>query len=197
MKLIVDDPNFPHGAKELDIVVYPNPILKKVAEPVEVFDEELKELCQNMLYTMYKAPGIGLAAPQIGIGKRIFVMDVDYDREFLDEDGNEVKISNLNPRIFINPQLKNHEGKTTYQEGCLSVPNIFDDVERYKTVDVEYQDVNGNKHTISTDDLLSICIQHENDHLDGIVFIEKLSHLKFNFYRQKLVKEKTRRGALK
>lgn len=178
----------------LDIHTYPDPVLKKVATEVETFDEELRNLCFNMLYTMYHAPGIGLAAPQIGILKRIFVMDIDYDREEVDLPNGDVtyKMSNFNPKIFVNPVIYDKEGEITYQEGCLSLPGIYDDVKRFMKCKVDYQDVKGEKHTIEAEELFSICIQHENDHLDGIVFIERLSQLKKGLYSKKLIKAKKR-----
>lgn len=190
MKIQTNDPKYPKDAELLNIVLYPDPVLKTLAKPVEIFNDEIKFLCQNMLKTMYNAPGIGLAAPQIGLSHRIFVLDVDYDREALENDTYEIK--NLNPIVFINPALEDLEGETTYQEGCLSIPGIFDDVKRAKTLKVKYQDENGNHHSMPADDLLSICIQHENDHLDGVLFIEKLSNLKFNLYKKKMIKEKKR-----
>lgn len=196
MKLIANDPKFPKNATKLDIVLYPDPVLKTKGEEVTEFDSELKELCQNMLYTMYHAPGIGLAAPQVGISKRIFVLDVDYERKSLSETEDIFELSELNPRVFINPVLKNFEGETTYQEGCLSLPGIFEEIKRHETLDVEYYDQEGTKHSMPAGDLLSICIQHETDHLDGILFIEKLSSLKFNYYRKKMIKEKKRLKAL-
>jgi peptide deformylase len=190
MEIHCNEPKYPKNANLLDIVIYPDPVLKKRAKEVTVFDQELKDLAQNMLLTMYNAPGIGLAAPQIGISKRIFVLDVDYSRDAMDEDEENFEISELNPIVFINPILKNFEGETVYQEGCLSIPGIFEDITRHKTLVVEYNDVEGNTHSMSADGLLSICIQHETDHLDGILFIEKLSALKLNFYRKKMIKYK-------
>lgn len=190
--VISNDSKYPKDAKILDIVTYPDPVLKKIAKSVDKFGPELEQLCQDMLLTMYNAPGIGLAAPQIGLSKRIFVLDVDYDRKALDEEETKFEISGLNPRIFINPIIKDPNGQTTYQEGCLSVPDIFEEVNRHKIITIEYQDVLGKKHEEVVDELLSICIQHENDHLDGVIFIEKLSSLKLNFYRKKLIKEKKR-----
>ncbi len=194
--VISNDEKYPKNAKLLDIVTYPDPVLKKIATSVTDFGPELEELCQNMILTMYNAPGIGLAAPQIGISKRIFVLDVDYNRKAVDENEEQFEISNLNPKIFINPIIKEPVGETTYQEGCLSVPDVFEDVVRHETISVEYQDAQGNTHEDKVDGLLSICIQHENDHLDGIVFIEKLSALKLNYYRKKLIKEKKRTFSL-
>ena len=109
----------------LNIHTYPDPVLTKKAEEVVEFNEELKTLCKNMLYTMYNAPGIGLAAPQIGLSKRVFVIDVDYNREETSEDSGEYTLSDFNPMIFINPIIKEKVGQTTYQEGCLSLPGVY------------------------------------------------------------------------
>jgi peptide deformylase len=184
--------NYKFEGKNLEIYTYPDPVLTKIAENVkpEEFNEELKELCKNMLYTMYNAPGIGLAAPQIGISKRIFVIDIDYEREETSEGSGEYTLSNFNPRVFINPTFKIKEGDITYQEGCLSLPGVFEDVKRFEHIVVEYQDTEGEVHEMEANELLSICIQHENDHLDGIVFIDRLSNLKKNFFKKKLIKQK-------
>lgn len=192
MNITSSDPKFPSNANPYDIILYPDPVLKVKGEEIREFDESIKKLAEDMLLTMYKAPGIGLAGPQIGISKRIFVLDVDYERDCIDEDEDLYQVSNLNPTVFINPVLRDLEGETTYQEGCLSLPEIFDDVIRFETLVVDFYDVNGEKHSMSADGLLSICIQHENDHLDGIMFIEKLSTLKYNFYKKKMIKEKKR-----
>ncbi|TNF31228.1 MAG: peptide deformylase [Deltaproteobacteria bacterium] len=184
--------NYQLEGEELTIYTYPAPVLKEVAKPVENFDQELETLIKNMLYTMYQAPGIGLAAPQVGVSKRIFVMDIDFDREEVtNADGTEeYRLSNFNPRVFINPIISNKEGEILYEEGCLSVPGIYEEVKRAEKIHVEYQDVKGNKHTLDADELLSICIQHENDHLDGIVFLERLSMIKRNFLTKKYLKNK-------
>lgn len=176
----------------LKIFTYPSPILKKVAKPVEDFNEDLKSLCLNMLYTMYKAPGIGLAAPQVGISERIFVMDIDYKREAVTRaDGtNDYQLSNFNPMIFINPVIENKKGEILYQEGCLSVPGVYEDVKRAEEITVKFQDWDGSHHTIEASELLSVCIQHENDHLEGIVFLERLSMLKKNLLMKKFLKKK-------
>lgn len=180
----------------LNIHTYPDPVLTKVAQPVEAheFNDELKVLCKNMLYTMYDAPGIGLAAPQIGVSKRIFVIDVDFTREETFEGSEEYTLGNFNPLVFINPKFVLEDGQTTYQEGCLSLPGIYEDVKRFERITVEYQDTDGNVHQIEASDLLSICIQHENDHLDGIVFIDRLSALKKKFFQNKLIKDKKRKS---
>ena len=182
--------NYVLEGERLQIYTYPEPVLTKVAQEVTVFDEELKLLCKNMLYTMYQAPGIGLAAPQIGLSKRIFVIDTDYTREYKDEESDEVVFDNLSPRVFINPIIKEKVGETTYQEGCLSLPGIFEDVKRFEEIVVSYKNTDGEDCEISANELLSICIQHENDHLDGIVFIDRLSSLKRNFFKKKLLKAK-------
>jgi peptide deformylase len=180
----------------LQILTYPAPVLKKVAEPVTEFNDDLKLLAKNMLYTMYKAPGIGLAAPQVGKSIRMFVMDIDFDREEVTkaDDTVEYKLSNFNPMIFINPVIKNKEGEILYEEGCLSVPGIYEEVKRAETITVDYQDLEGNELSIDADELLSICIQHENDHLDGIVFLERLSMLKQNLLKKKFLKQKKKKG---
>ena len=182
--------NYKLEGESLPIKTYPDPVLTKVAEEVTVFDQELQTLCKNMLYTMYKAPGIGLAAPQIGVSKRIFVIDVDYERDETEEDSGEYLLSEFNPRIFINPTFKEKVGETTYQEGCLSLPGIYEDIKRFESIVVEYNDVNGELKTMDADGLLSICIQHENDHLDGIVMIDRMSKLKKSFFKKKLIKAK-------
>lgn len=188
--------NYSLNGELLNIHTYPDPVLTQVAEEVkpEEFDDNLKTLCKNMLYTMYDAPGIGLAAPQIGISKRIFVIDVDYNRDETTEGSEEYTLSNFNPRVFINPQIISKEGETVYQEGCLSLPGIFEDVKRFEEIQVKFQNTDGEFLTIDADELLSICIQHENDHLNGIVFIDRLSTLKKNFFKKKLTKEKKRKS---
>jgi peptide deformylase len=188
--------NYKLEGELLQILTYPAPVLKKVAEPVTEFNEELKKLCKDMLFTMYQAPGIGLAAPQVGKSIRLFVMDIDFDREEVTkaDDSVEYKLSNFNPRIFINPEIKNQDGEVLYEEGCLSVPGVYEDVKRAETITVDYQDLDGNKHSIDADELLSICIQHENDHLEGIIFLERLSMLKQNLLKKKFLKQKKKKG---
>jgi peptide deformylase len=176
----------------LQIVTYPSPVLSKLASPVTVFDKNLEYLVKNMLYTMYHAPGIGLAAPQVGESIRLFVLDVDYEREtVMNSSGKEeIRLTGFNPKVFINPVITGTSGTCLNEEGCLSVPGVYEEVKRHQTVHVKYQDLKGDYHEINADDMLSICIQHENDHLDGVVFIERLSNLKKNFYKKKMLKEK-------
>lgn len=176
----------------LNIHTYPDPVLVKKAIPVTDFNQELKTLCENMLFTMYQAPGIGLAAPQVGQSIRLFVLDIDYKREpvVLADGSEDHKLSDFNPKVFINPVLKNGAGEIIYQEGCLSVPGVYEDVTRLETITIEYQDTEGKHHSLNAEGLMAICIQHEFDHLEGIVFIEKLSPFKKNFIKKKLIKNK-------
>ena len=179
----------------LTIEKYPSPILKKIAAPVTEFNEELQLLIKNMLFTMYNAPGIGLAAPQVGASLRFFVLDIWYDREkvTLADGTEEYRLSEFSPMVFINPVFKNKTGEVVNEEGCLSVPGIYEDVERAEFVAVEFQDMFGKHHTIEADELLSVCLQHENDHLDGIVFIERLSFLKKQLLEKKFLKKQQKK----
>ena len=188
--------NYQPSGEILKVFTYPSPILKKVASPVASFDENLKELCLNMLNTMYKAPGIGLAAPQVGESIRLFVMDIDYEREKITNfDGTvEHKFKGFNPLVFINPTIEKSQEEILYQEGCLSVPGVYEDVKRSAQISVKFQDWNGEHHTMEASELLSVCIQHENDHLDGIVFLERLSLLKKNLLMKKYLKKKKKKA---
>jgi peptide deformylase len=160
----------------LNILRYPDPRLHKVAKPVTVFDERLKKLVADMADTMYDAPGVGLAATQIDVHEQVIVIDVS-------EQGNEL-------RVFINPELIwASEDKRVYDEGCLSVPGIYDGVERPARVKVRAVDETGKPFEVDADDLLAVCIQHEMDHLQGKVFVEYLSPLKRNRIKTKLQKE--------
>lgn len=186
--------NYELKGSELPILTYPDPVLSTKAAPVTEFNQELKDLVKDMLYTMYHAPGIGLAAPQVGKSIRLFVLDVDYDREVVTNSAGkeETRLSSFNPMVLINPVITGTSGTTTFEEGCLSVPGVYEEVKRHKSIHVKYQNLQGETLEMEADDMLSICIQHENDHLDGVVFIERLSNLKKNFYKKKMVKEKAR-----
>lgn len=186
--------NYELSGDLIPIVTYPEPVLSEIAKPVTEFNQDLKHLVKNMLFTMYHAPGIGLAAPQVGKGIRLFVLDVDYDREEVTNSSGktEFRLSGFKPVVFVNPVITGKSGTTTYEEGCLSVPGVYEEVKRFESVHVKYQDLEGNFHELEAHDMLAICIQHENDHLDGIVFIERLSNLKKNFYKKKMLKEKGR-----
>lgn len=179
----------------LPILKYPAPILKAIAKPVTEFDDKLRALIKDMLYTMYNAPGIGLAAPQVGVSLRFFVIDIWFDRDAVTlPDGTEThRLSNFQPMVFINPVFKNKEGMVVHEEGCLSVPGVYEDVKRAETVTVDFQDMYGNHHSLDADELFSICLQHENDHLDGIVFIERLNPLKRQLVEKKFLKQQKKK----
>lgn len=182
--------NYQLTGSKLEIVTYPDAVLKKKATEVVEFGEHLKELVFNMAYTMYHAPGIGLAAPQINQSSRVFVMDTHYKREETFERSEEYELSGLSPLVFINPVITSFEGETVYEEGCLSLPGVFAEVTRKDTIHVDYFSLDGNKQSATLEGLDSICFQHELDHLEGIVFIDHLSPFKKNFYSKKLTKLK-------
>jgi peptide deformylase len=164
------------------ILTEPNKLLRKVSKEVEKIGDEERTLMDDMLDTMYAAPGIGLAAIQIGVPKRIIVMDISRD-----EDKKE-------PRYFINPVIKNrNKEKVKHEEGCLSVPDQFAEIERPNACEVEYLDYDGKKQLLKADGLLATCIQHEMDHLEGILFIDYLSKLKRSMIIKKLSKNKANR----
>ena len=167
------------------IITEPNKLLRQVSKIVKNVGKEEQQLMDDMLETMYAAPGIGLAAIQIGVPKRIIVMDISK------EEGKK------EPRYFVNPVIKNQDPlKATYEEGCLSVPDQFAEIERPSKCEVEYLDYNGNKQLLKADGLLSTCIQHEMDHLEGILFIDYLSKLKRSMIVKKLSKLKSNTAVL-
>jgi peptide deformylase len=164
------------------ILTEPNKILRQISNPVEKVGQEEQRLMDDMLETMYSANGIGLAAIQIGIPKRIIVMDITKND------------NKKEPKFFVNPVIKNKDIlKATYEEGCLSVPNQFAEIDRPKKCEVEYLDYNGEKKILKAEGLLAICIQHEMDHLEGILFIDYLSKLKKSMIIKKLSKAKSTR----
>jgi peptide deformylase len=163
----------------LEILQYPDPRLNLPAQRVEKIDAATKKLIDDMVETMYAAPGIGLAASQVDVHKQIIVIDVSEDRSDL--------------RVFINPEITRREGLATNQEGCLSVPGIYDNVERADSVTVTALDRNGSRFTLNASGLLATCIQHEMDHLEGVLFIDRLSRLKRSMALKKL--EKLRKAA--
>ncbi|MGZ3650976.1 MAG: peptide deformylase [Bdellovibrionota bacterium] len=174
----------------LPILTYPDPRLAKKSEPVKKFGPELEKICADMLETMYDAPGIGLAAPQVNIHKRIVVIDVDYDST---EDEPPVH-TNQNPRIFINAKILKKEGEILFKEGCLSVPGEYEEVLRSERVTVEYQDAQGKAHTLEAEGILAVAIQHELDHLEGRLFIDRLSFVKSRSIKRKIKKELEEEG---
>jgi peptide deformylase len=164
------------------ILIEPNKLLRQVSKSVDKVGDEERALMDDMLDTMYDAPGIGLAAIQIGVPKRIIVIDISRDE-------NEKK-----PMYFVNPLIKNkNEEKIKYEEGCLSVPDQFAEIERPNACEIEYLDYNGKKQILKADGLLATCIQHEMDHLEGILFIDYLSKLKKSMIIKKLSKIKVNR----
>lgn len=160
----------------LNILTLPDKRLKTKAEEVTVFDEQLKILVNDMLETMYDAPGVGLAATQVDVHKQVVVIDVSEKKD--------------QPLCLINPKIIQQEGHQIYEEGCLSVPNIYAKVKRAGKVRVEAQDVNGEIFSLDAEELLAVCVQHELDHLKGIVFLDHLSPLKRKMAMKKLEKEK-------
>jgi len=158
----------------LDILLYPDPLLRKVAAPVSDVDGQVASLVDDMLETMYDAPGIGLAATQINIHKRIVVIDVSDEND--------------SPLTLINPEIQLSDGLAEIQEGCLSIPGIYETIKRPSDVRVSAIDREGNPFELEADGLLAVCIQHEIDHLDGKLFVDYLSLLKRNRIRKKMIK---------
>ena len=159
----------------LPILRFPDPRLKTVAAPVEKIDDGIRRLARDMAETMYEAPGIGLAATQVDVHQRVIVIDSSETRDQL--------------LVLINPELEESEGVQVCEEGCLSVPGIFDKVERAERVVVRYLDVQGKRQTVAAEGLLAVCLQHEMDHLEGRVFVEHLSLLKQTRIKAKLAKQ--------
>jgi peptide deformylase len=158
------------------IVKCPDPVLRELCEPVTTFDENLHRLAMDMVETMYAAPGIGLAAPQVGVHKRLLVVDLTVGSE------------NGHLFVAVNPEIIEASGSQYGEEGCLSIPDITESVTRPARVVIRAQDLNGNPWEITAEDLLARCFCHEIDHLDGILFIDKLSPLKRNLVKRKLRK---------
>ncbi len=159
----------------LNILRYPDARLHKIAVPVTVFDDQLKQLVADMAQTMYEAPGIGLAATQVDVHKQLIVIDVSERRDSL--------------VVLINPEIVDASGVSDIEEGCLSVPGIYDTLERAERVKVRAYDQNGKLFTLEAQGLLAVCIQHEMDHLKGKVFVESLSQLKQQRIRARLAKQ--------
>ncbi len=162
--------------KLLDILTYPDPRLRTVAKKVEKFDKSLQELSENMLYTMYEADGIGLAASQVDVHIRLIVMDISESRD--------------EPRIFVNPEVEILENKShfSFKEGCLSVPGFYEEISRPDKIKLSWQDVDGKSHTSFPEGLLTVCIQHEIDHLEGKLMVDYVSRLKRERLKKKAAK---------
>ena len=159
----------------LNILRYPDPRLHQVAKPVDSFDDRLRTLVSDMAETMYQAPGVGLAATQIDVHERVIVIDVSDARDQL--------------HVFVNPQIiESSDDRKVYEEGCLSVPGVYEEVERPDRVKVRAHDASGEAFEVDADGLLAVCLQHEIDHLDGRVFVQYLSRLKQGRIRSRMLK---------
>jgi peptide deformylase len=173
----------------LPIIAYGHPVLKRKAEVINKDYPKLKELIENMFETMYNASGVGIAAPQIGLSIRLFIVDTNpfaEDDSLSDNDRNQLKSFK---KIFINPVIIDEKGdEWSFEEGCLSIPNIRECVLRQKQITIQYHDENFNKHTDSFDGLLARVIQHEYDHIEGVLFTDKLSSFKKQLLKKKLLK---------
>jgi len=166
------------------LIILPDPVLRQLSQPVETVSAEIRHLADDMLDTMYDAPGIGLAAIQIGIPRQMLVIDVAKDGE------------EKQPLVFINPKiLTTSDERSVYEEGCLSIPDYYAEVERPATITVEYIDLDGKKLTAKADGLLATCLQHEIDHLNGVLFIDHISKLKREMVIRKFTKAAKTRSA--
>ena len=161
--------------EKLEILEFPDKRLRRVSEPITVFDQSLKRLSTNMLLTMYEERGVGLAAPQVNEPIRLIVMDISEERD--------------QPMVFVNPVVSSYTGRVESNEGCLSVPDIKTDIKRHETIKLDAQDIEGNAISLEGDGLFSICIQHEIDHLDGKLFIDYISDIKLQRLRKKIAKQ--------
>jgi peptide deformylase len=189
---------------KLKIFTFPDVVLSQKARPIERVEKSYFKIADDMLETMYEAPGIGLAANQVGILERLLVIDTEYDvrelselaeGEKIPEDGEVVDgqiISGKKPIIIINPQITYREGKASFKEACLSVPSFTSEVQRSEKIKLQYQDIDGLTKTLSAEGLMAVCIQHEIDHLEGTLFIDRLSTLKKEFAKKKLIKARQR-----
>ncbi|MBY3515462.1 peptide deformylase [Rhizobium laguerreae] len=159
------------------LIILPDPVLRQLSKPIERVDSDLQRLADDMLETMYDAPGIGLAAIQIGVPRRMLVIDISREGE------------EKQPQVFINPEIvKSSDERSVYEEGCLSIPDYYAEVERPATVSVKYLDRNGKEQTVEADGLLATCLQHEIDHLNGVLFIDYISRLKREMVIKKFTK---------
>ncbi len=161
---------------KLRILEFPDPRLRKKAVPVEVVDDPLRQLIDDMFETMYEAPGIGLAATQVDVHRRLLVADVSQEKD--------------EPQVLINPEILERDGSTITEEGCLSVPGYYEEIERAEHIKVRYLDRDGNEHESEYEGLLAVCVQHEIDHLDGKLFVDYLSEMKRQRIRKRLEKDR-------
>ena len=166
------------------LIILPDPILRQVSKPIETIDGEVKKLADDMLETMYDAPGIGLAAIQIGVARRMLVLDVSKDGE------------DKKPLVFINPEIvASSDARSVYEEGCLSIPDYYAEVERPAGITVRHLDREGKEQVTEADGLLATCLQHEIDHLNGVLFIDHISKLKREMVIRKFTKAAKMRGS--
>lgn len=175
----------------LEVLKYPDSRLREISLPVKSFTAELKKLAEDMFETMYEENGIGLAAPQVGQLLRMLVIDArprDTKGRYEKNELTELEAKIEQPLVIINPEIVKGIGKTKFSEGCLSVPSFFEDVERFETIELKYQDLDGKTQMIVTDGLLAIVIQHEMDHLEGTLFIDHLSTVKSNKIKNSIKK---------
>lgn len=174
------------------ILTFPDPKLREVSQPVEKFGPELKKLAEDMIETMYDAHGIGLAAPQVGELIRMVVIDTrpkdEKGARYKYDEMTELEAAVEQPLVLINPEIVKGEGKTTYDEGCLSVPGYYETVGRFNYIEMKAYDVYGKEFMVKTDGLLAICMQHELDHLEGTLFIDHLSFIKSNKIKNQIKK---------
>lgn len=162
-----------------DVLKFPDPRLREISKPIVEINDEILELARDMCDVMYDEPGIGLAAPQVGVPLRLIVVDTAWTEEDAER----------NPLILINPELTEFEGSIVWKEGCLSVPDFEAEVERSATVRLIAQDLEGEEVVIDAEQLQAVCFQHEVDHLDGVLFIDRISRLKRNFYTKRRKKQ--------
>ena len=174
-----------------EILIWPDPELLKVSQPVDKIDDEIRTLAADLLATMYDAEGVGLAAPQVGVHKRVVVIDIHAARE---ADGEE-RPSGEPPLVLVNPEFVAKEGELSWEEGCLSVPGETGLVTRAAKVKVKYQDLDGKEQTVEAEGLKAVALQHECDHLDGKLFVDYVSRLKRNVIRRKMEKLRADRAA--
>ena len=175
----------------LEILKFPDPRLREVSKKLEKFDARIKKLADDMLETMYAENGIGLAAPQVGELIQMLVIDTqprDLEGRYEKNEMSELEAQVPQPLVIINPKIISGEGKTSYNEGCLSVPSFYEEVERFQSIELQYQDLDGKIKTLKTDGLLAICIQHEMDYLEGTLFIDHLSLVKSNKIKNQIKK---------
>jgi peptide deformylase len=162
-----------------EVLKFPDPRLREVSKPILEINDEIRELAKNMCDVMYDEPGIGLAAPQVGVPVRLIVVDTTWTEEDAERE----------PLILINPELTEHEGSIIWKEGCLSVPDFESEVERSEKVRLVAQDLEGEEVVFHAEDLQAVCFQHEADHLDGVLFIDRISRLKRNLYVKRRKKQ--------